>query len=165
MTLNRWSRIPTLCPLTLRLTASVVKVLAMADPIPHPVFKDHQALSDSLAWLRRSAQQQDGSFADQSSYRPNKLVVSRMAARAAFFPLSPFLNMFSSSSCQCSYSSTFSDWLQAGDGVEYKVYLTSFVLIAMCKVSEINDRILQLRVRTCLLLLSPPHPAATEAHI
>lgn len=100
MTLNMWSRIPTLCPLTPRLTALVVKALSMADPIPHPVFMDHQALSDSLAWLMRSAQQQDGSFADQSPYRPNKLVVSCMASPApcTLSPSSPFPNTFSMSS-------------------------------------------------------------------
>lgn len=58
-----------------------------------------------------------------------------------------------------------SDWLQAGDGLEYKVYLTSFVLIALRKASTIDDPILQLRVRTRLLLLSPPYPAITVAHI
>lgn len=56
-----------------------------------------------------------------------------------------------------------SDWLQAGDGVEYKVYLTSFVLIALRKASTINDPILQLRVRTRPLHLSPPHPAVAVA--
>lgn len=89
------------------LTALVVKALAVADPISKPVFVDHQALSDSVAWLMSRAQQADGSFVDPSSYRPNKLV--------------------------------------AGDGVEYKVYLTSFVLIALRKASTIDDPILQLR--------------------
>lgn len=76
MTVNVWSRIPTLCLPPPRLTALVVKALSMADQISYPVAVDHQALLDSMFWLTRSAQQPDGSFADQSPYRPNKLVVS-----------------------------------------------------------------------------------------
>lgn len=68
------------CPSVLlsvfRLTALVVKTLSMAEPLPQPVSVDHQALSESVAWLIHKAQQADGSFADKSSFRPNKVVVS-----------------------------------------------------------------------------------------
>lgn len=37
---------------------------------------DHQYLSDSVSWLIRSTQQQDGSFTENSSFRPNKVMVS-----------------------------------------------------------------------------------------
>ncbi|XP_044053377.1 complement C5 [Siniperca chuatsi] len=55
------------------LTALVVKTLSAMDPV---VSVDHQALSDSVAWLIRNAQQQDGSFADKSSFRPNKVMAA-----------------------------------------------------------------------------------------
>ncbi|XP_040898542.1 complement C5 [Toxotes jaculatrix] len=53
------------------LTALVVKTLSVVDQVV-PV--DHQSLSDSVAWLIRSAQQQDGSFTENSSFRPNKIM-------------------------------------------------------------------------------------------
>uniref|UniRef100_A0A3Q4BYD7 NTR domain-containing protein n=1 Tax=Mola mola TaxID=94237 RepID=A0A3Q4BYD7_MOLML len=51
------------------LTALVVKTLSAVDPV---VSVDHQALSESVAWLIRNTQQADGSFVDRSSFRPNK---------------------------------------------------------------------------------------------
>ncbi|XP_076588073.1 complement C5 [Chaetodon auriga] len=55
------------------LTALVVKTLSLVDPVV-PV--DHQSLSDSVAWLIRSTQQEDGSFSDSSSFRPNKVMAA-----------------------------------------------------------------------------------------
>nr|XP_046242467.1 complement C5 isoform X2 [Scatophagus argus] len=55
------------------MTALVVKTLSLADPV---VSVDHQSLSDSVAWLIRRAQQQDGSFRDKSSFRPNKVMAA-----------------------------------------------------------------------------------------
>ncbi|CAJ1069578.1 complement C5 isoform X1 [Xyrichtys novacula] len=54
-----------------RLTALMVKTLSMVDPVV-PV--DHQSLSDSVSWLIRRNQQEDGSFTDSSSFRPNKIM-------------------------------------------------------------------------------------------
>ncbi|XP_029283794.1 complement C5-like [Cottoperca gobio] len=60
-----------------RLTALVVKTLSVVDPV---VSVDHQTLSDSVSWLIRSAQQPDGSFKDESSVRPNKVMAAGTAA-------------------------------------------------------------------------------------
>ncbi|XP_078027275.1 complement C5 [Epinephelus lanceolatus] len=58
------------------LTALVVKTLSLVDPV---VSVDHQSLSDSVSWLIRSSQQQDGSFSDNSSYKPNKIMAAGTA--------------------------------------------------------------------------------------
>ncbi|XP_069379296.1 complement C5 isoform X2 [Paralichthys olivaceus] len=55
------------------LTALVVKTLSLVDQVV-PV--DHPSLSNSVAWLIRSTQQQDGSFTDTSSFRPNKVMAA-----------------------------------------------------------------------------------------
>ncbi|XP_062237196.1 complement C5 [Platichthys flesus] len=55
------------------LTALVVKTLSLVDQVV-PV--DHESLSNSVAWLIRSAQQPDGSFTDTSSFRPNKVMAA-----------------------------------------------------------------------------------------
>lgn len=107
MTVNVWGKIQGLCPLPPRLTALVVKALSMADLISQPVFVDHQALSDSVAWLMRSAQQPDGSFADRSSYRPNKLVVSLHLELLPSFLSSPFFQPVLQEFYQCPDSSAF----------------------------------------------------------
>ncbi|KAM9858664.1 complement C5 [Aulostomus maculatus] len=52
------------------LTAAVVKTLSLANQV---VTVDHHDLSESVAWLIRHAQQQDGSFTEKSSFRPNKI--------------------------------------------------------------------------------------------
>ncbi|XP_076010184.1 complement C5 isoform X2 [Genypterus blacodes] len=88
------------------LTAQVIQVLALVDEI-FPV--DHQSLSQSLLWLIR-AQQQDGSFRETSTFRPNRV----MAAGA--------------------------------NSVDQSVYLTSFVLMSLYRVTRIKDPILQLRL-------------------
>ncbi|XP_071340230.1 complement C5 isoform X2 [Trachinotus anak] len=53
------------------LTALVVKTMSVMDQI---VTVNHQALSDSVAWLIRSCQQADGSFTDKSSYKSKKFM-------------------------------------------------------------------------------------------
>ncbi|XP_068617056.1 complement C5 [Brachionichthys hirsutus] len=57
------------------ITALVVKTLSMTDPV---VSVNRQQLSESVAWLIRSAQQQDGSFMEKSSFRPNRAMVAGM---------------------------------------------------------------------------------------
>ncbi|XP_034548076.1 complement C5 [Notolabrus celidotus] len=59
------------------LTAMVVKTLSVLDPVI-PV--DHQSLSESVSWLIYNRQQTDGSFTDQSSFRPNKIMAKGMDA-------------------------------------------------------------------------------------
>lgn len=59
--------------LSVRLTAAVVKTLAAVDQVNKV---DRQALSESVAWLIRHAQQQDGSFKDKSSFIHNKFMAS-----------------------------------------------------------------------------------------
>ncbi|XP_041856086.1 complement C5 isoform X2 [Melanotaenia boesemani] len=56
-----------------RVTAEVVGVLSSADAF---VRVDHQSLSNSVSWLINSAQQQDGSFAEKSSYKSDKAMGS-----------------------------------------------------------------------------------------
>ncbi|KAM6930938.1 complement C5 [Xenentodon cancila] len=53
------------------ITAEVVKILSMADPV---VSVDHQSLSESVSWLIRRAQQNDGSFTEKSSFKPIKIL-------------------------------------------------------------------------------------------
>lgn len=53
------------------LTALVVRTLSLVDPV---VSVDHQKLSESVSWLIRDQQQQDGSFRDPSSVRPNRVM-------------------------------------------------------------------------------------------
>ncbi|XP_061749602.1 complement C5 isoform X2 [Nerophis ophidion] len=53
------------------LTAAVVDTLATVDPV---ITVDRQALSESLSWLIRNTQNQDGSFSDKSSFRPNSVM-------------------------------------------------------------------------------------------
>ncbi|XP_026177274.1 complement C5 [Mastacembelus armatus] len=55
------------------LTALVVKTLSVLDPV---VSVDHQALSESVAWLIHSTQQQDGSFTEKSLIRANKYMTA-----------------------------------------------------------------------------------------
>ncbi|KAK9521964.1 hypothetical protein VZT92_018466 [Zoarces viviparus] len=88
------------------LTALVVKALSVVDPV---VSVDHQTLSDSVSWLIRQAQQQDGSFTDKSSFRANKVMAAGTSA------------------------------------VDQSVYLTSFVLIALHKATNIKVPILHLQ--------------------
>lgn len=145
------------CPSVLlsvfRLTALVVKTLSMAEPLPQPVSVDHQALSESVAWLIRKAQQADGSFADKSPFRPNKVVVSGTPLILLLLLL--LLPQFDFPFFQIRFRDpahrrcSLPDWLQAAAGVEHSVYLTSFVLIALHKATSIRDPILQLRVRIC----------------
>ncbi|XP_061585623.1 complement C5 [Cololabis saira] len=52
-------------------TAEVVKIMSMADPL---VSVDHQSLSDSVAWLIRNCQQEDGSFTEKSSFKAVKIL-------------------------------------------------------------------------------------------
>ncbi|XP_019741202.1 complement C5 [Hippocampus comes] len=53
------------------LTAAAVRTLASVDPV---LQVDRQALSESVSWLIRNAQNQDGSFSDTSSFRANKFM-------------------------------------------------------------------------------------------
>ncbi|XP_061624798.1 complement C5 isoform X1 [Phyllopteryx taeniolatus] len=53
------------------LTAAAVRTLASVDPV---VQVHRQALSESVSWLIRNAQNQDGSFSDTSTYRANKFM-------------------------------------------------------------------------------------------
>lgn len=69
------------------LTAAVVKTLAAVDQVNKV---DRQALSESVAWLIRHAQQQDGSFKDKSSFIHNKF----MAARTSEVEQSVYLTSF-----------------------------------------------------------------------
>ncbi|XP_031694616.1 complement C5-like [Anarrhichthys ocellatus] len=92
--------------LSFRLTALVVKTLSVVDPV---VSVDHHTLSDSVSWLIRRAQQQDGSFTDKSSFRANKVMAVGTSA------------------------------------VDQSVYLTSFVLIALHKATNIKVPILHLQ--------------------
>ncbi|KAK2838185.1 hypothetical protein Q5P01_015397 [Channa striata] len=55
------------------LTALVVKTLSLVDPV---VSVNHQSLSESLSWLIRNTQEEDGSFTENSSYKPNKLMAA-----------------------------------------------------------------------------------------
>ncbi|XP_067377606.1 complement C5 isoform X2 [Channa argus] len=55
------------------LTALVVKTLSAVDPV---LSVDHQSLSESLSWLIRSTQQEDGRFMENSSFRPNKVMAA-----------------------------------------------------------------------------------------
>ncbi|KAK1893065.1 Complement C5 [Dissostichus eleginoides] len=55
------------------LTALVVRTLSLVDPV---VSVDHQTLSESISWLIRDQQQQDGSFRDPSSVRPNRVMAA-----------------------------------------------------------------------------------------
>ncbi|XP_008299098.1 complement C5 [Stegastes partitus] len=59
------------------LTAQVVRTLSAADQL---VSVDHQSLSDSVAWLIRKTQQQDGSFTDKSSFKANKVMAEGTTA-------------------------------------------------------------------------------------
>ncbi|KAK5871764.1 hypothetical protein PBY51_004625 [Eleginops maclovinus] len=55
------------------LTALVVRTLSVVESV---VSVDHQALSDSVSWLIHNSQQQDGSFTDTSSVRPNRVMAA-----------------------------------------------------------------------------------------
>lgn len=55
-----------------------MKTLSAVDSV---VSVDHQALSYSVSWLIRSTQQQDGSFKESSSFRPNKVMVRFFSRR------------------------------------------------------------------------------------
>lgn len=123
---------------------------------------EHQSLSDSVSWLILSTQQQDGSFKENSSFKPNKVMVSN----TLFLPILLF-----GGKILRLQSDIFVFWLQAEgtNAVEQSVYLTSFVLIALCRATSIKDPILQLRVRTNFILFciptlySPlPPPAAVQ---
>ncbi|KAM3610513.1 uncharacterized protein V6R79_005063 [Siganus canaliculatus] len=69
------------------LTALAVKTLSVVDPV---VSVDHQALSESVSWLIRSAQRPDGSFTEESTFRPNRV----MAADADSDEQSVYLSSF-----------------------------------------------------------------------
>ncbi|KAM4617089.1 complement C5-like [Polymixia lowei] len=69
------------------LTALVVKTLGQVDSVV-PV--DHQFLSQSVHWLISSTQNQDGSFKELSSFKPNKV----MAAGADAMDQSVYLTSF-----------------------------------------------------------------------
>ncbi|RVE68783.1 hypothetical protein OJAV_G00094840 [Oryzias javanicus] len=53
-------------------TAMAVKALAVADSV---MSVDHQSLSESVTWLISKTQQQDGSFSEKSSFRPDRVMV------------------------------------------------------------------------------------------
>ncbi|XP_037113807.1 complement C5 isoform X1 [Syngnathus acus] len=88
------------------LTAAAVRTLASVDPV---LRVDRQALSESVSWLIRNAQNPDGSFSDASAYRANKFMA------------------------------------EGAEPVERSLYLTSLVLIALCRASAIQERVLQLK--------------------
>ncbi|XP_077942596.1 complement C5 isoform X2 [Gasterosteus aculeatus] len=69
------------------LTALVVRTLALVDSV---FSGDHQALSESVSWLIHRAQQPDGSFTDESSWKPN----SFMAAGTPALDQSVYLTSF-----------------------------------------------------------------------
>ncbi|KAK1892579.1 Complement C5, partial [Dissostichus eleginoides] len=69
------------------LTALVVRTLSLVDPV---VSVNHQTLSESVSWLIRDQQQQDGSFRDPSSVRPNRV----MAAGTPALDRSVYLTSF-----------------------------------------------------------------------
>ncbi|KAM9360733.1 complement C5 [Symphorus nematophorus] len=60
------------------LTALVVKTLSAVDPVISEDRRPHyrQSLSDSVSWLIRSAQQENGSFTDESSFRSSRVLVA-----------------------------------------------------------------------------------------
>ncbi|KAM7390973.1 hypothetical protein PAMP_021696 [Pampus punctatissimus] len=64
------------------MTALVVKTLSVVDQV---VSVDHQVLSESVSWLIRSAQQQDGSFSEKSPFRPNKIAVGTNAIERSVY--------------------------------------------------------------------------------
>ncbi|XP_054630577.1 complement C5 isoform X2 [Dunckerocampus dactyliophorus] len=70
------------------LTAAVVRTLATVDPV---VKVDRQALSESLSWLIHNAQNQDGSFSDKSSFRPNRFMAEGVEPRERSVYLTSFV--------------------------------------------------------------------------
>ncbi|XP_061881270.1 complement C5 isoform X2 [Entelurus aequoreus] len=70
------------------LTAAVVHTLATIDPV---ITVDRQALSESLSWLIRNAQNQDGSFSDKSSFRPNSVMAEGAEPRERSVYLTSFV--------------------------------------------------------------------------
>nr|XP_057928105.1 complement C5 [Doryrhamphus excisus] len=70
------------------LTAAAVRTLASVDPV---MTVDHQALSQSVWWLIHNAQNQDGSFSDKSSFRPNRFMAEGAEPRERSVYLTSFV--------------------------------------------------------------------------
>ncbi|KAF6715641.1 Complement C5 [Oryzias melastigma] len=56
-------------------TAMAVKVLAVADSVMDGGSVDRQSLSESVTWLISKTQQEDGSFSEKSSLKPDRVMV------------------------------------------------------------------------------------------
>lgn len=121
----------------LRITAEVVRALALADPF---VSVSHQLLSDSVSWLIRRTQQADGSFSENSSFKRNKFMVSSLSPPPPPLRVPGARTWFVMLSCV---------GLQAegGDKEEQSVLVTSIVLMALCQASSTRNPTLQLQVR------------------
>uniref|UniRef100_A0A8C6U584 Anaphylatoxin-like domain-containing protein n=1 Tax=Neogobius melanostomus TaxID=47308 RepID=A0A8C6U584_9GOBI len=111
-------------------TALAVQTLAMVHRII-PV--DLDSLAKSVNWLIRNAQKTDGSFGDESLYKPNKIMLPN-------------------------------------GNVEKSVYLTSFVIIALHKATQIETPDLQLKsqsdsINAAMLFMSVNMAAVKKVYV